>query len=77
MLESTCLFSDSMKEEWLPFETKNAALKGKFQCGYIDKKKTKLRKCINGFGFGFFKNVGFGFGYFKNVGFGFGLLQFG
>ena len=35
-----------MKEEWLPFETKNAALKGKFLCGYIDKKKTKLRKCI-------------------------------
>ena len=35
-----------MKEEWLPFETKNASLKGKILCGYLDKQNTKLQKCM-------------------------------
>ena len=36
----------SPKEEWRPFETKNPSLKRKFLCGFIDKKKTNLRRCV-------------------------------
>ena len=36
----------SPKEDWRPFATKNPRLRGKFLCGYIDKKRTNLRRCI-------------------------------
>ena len=36
----------SPKEDWHPFATKNPRFRGKFLCGYIDKKKTNLRRCI-------------------------------
>ena len=35
-----------MNEEWVPYESKNVKLKGRFMVGIIDKKKTKLRKCL-------------------------------
>ena len=36
----------SPKEDWCPFATKYPRLRGKFLCGYIDQKKTNLRRCI-------------------------------
>ena len=36
----------SPKKDWRPFAIKNPRLRGKFLCGYKDRKKTNLRGCI-------------------------------